>query len=836
MPPAPLLPDAAARFPRGLGSGQVRRYFLQKFLSVLEQFVVPVHQRLFSWEEKEVSELWSDLMWHYNANSGDLYSLGTIETTLIDNPVPLDTGGVGGPVDIPQLEVQDGQQRLTAFTLFILAYADSYGDAAFQSEVRAKVLREDGAGGKQPLVVYVDDDLNEAYRILCESGNLRAYGSDMSSHVRNIQNAYDNLKRKFDAVDEPLRTSFFNHVMNHTEIVHLCSNANPHLMFETRNSRGKKLGSLDLVKNFIERIDLANQSRGGPLPDLNFGVDHWYEAIKNRDVKKLNRTGTPYNVKPYRDEDALFKRAMTAAFGTKEANYSVDFRERFAPLIDASVGNLEDDLGAFIRAFDDMSTAMGDVMEPAPDWVTYGRLSKWEGGADYDEKRGHVLAILADIFTRLDLEVRWAPVVLTLYTKLEAIDDFIRCLKQIEKAAFRIYRYRSNSKTSFAAGPISELAKKIYLWDGTQPALVDKVLCEVAKLCLSTTYHPDQSTSLENMFVEISQGRNHYHKKWSTYLLYHYEAAQYKQLMLGSVTKSWQYNNLGGAGYYQGDYIFQKEHIMPNNLAGQTPITATTTPKWDPANASAQNNAPERGNSSYWIRTGPVYPWFSWDDTDVRSLKDSYNDFENYVHRIGNLVLSKHDSNNAYSNHPFIRTQGDGTAANQKRTLYLSQSDFRRVKNIPRKYTQWNKRTIEYRSLDIAIWAIRRFRLEIPDTCADISEDAIDIPALPFIPEHTEPFRQTRGAAFVAAHDGEQGNPENGAIGPMVEEVEEGGEGHAEPLTVNQPQVPIHPDGDNDDHPEMEPSIRLPEEMPGYDFPEDYYDPELPYEVEMENA
>ena len=34
----------------------------------------------------------------------------------------------------------------------------------------------------------------------------------------------------------------------------------------------------------------------------------------------------------------------------------------------------------------------------------------------------------------------------------------------------------------------------------------------------------------------------------------------------------------------------------------------------------------------------------------------------------------------------------------------------------------------------------------------------------------------------------------------------------------------------------MEPFIRLPEEMHGYDFPEDYYEPELPYEDEMANA
>ena len=844
----PVSPDSNASFPTlsGPSYADANRCTVQQFLDVDRQFVIPKNQRLFTWEDTQINQLWEDLAWHLEAETGDLYSLGTIETVIVSGggTVPINSGAAGPPARIPQLEIQDGQQRLTTFCLFGLAFAQSYGDRGFLNTMREKILRDDGSGNFQPLLKYNETNLDECFRLLCSQGHIRGYTGQKSSHIRRLKAAYELLCTKFDGLPSPSdKVNMFNHFMGYTELVHLCSDANPHIVFETRNNRGKKLGSLDLVKNFIERIDHASTVRslaaGPPTPpapyNLNFGVMKWYPAMEKRDESKLNRKTPALSVNEQkRGEDALFKRAMTAAFGYNESKFS-DFRSKFKVLIDEDDTVAESDLRLFISAFTDMSVAMADVLEPATGWLTYGRLTKWSSVPDFGQKRGHVLALLGDLFARLDLEVRWAPVVLTMYHKLQSIDEFIRCLHQIEKAAFRIYRYRANSKTSFAAAPLCELAKVIYNWGRSESALVNHILCEVGRLCLVEA----NGTGLEKIYQNLSRGTDHYNAKWSLYLLYHYEVAQYHSLLLGSVTKNWQYNTSGGKAYYTGNYTFQKEHIMPNKLGGTPPIRTTTMPKWDSSLISTQNNAHEPiDNSSYWIRTGPNYPWFNWDNTNQRTLKSSHDDFSAFAQKIGNLVLSKSNANNTYSNHPYKREPSEATSVNQKSTLYLRISDFRRVKNIPRIYTDWNKRTIEDRSQRIARWAIQRFRLEQPTSCTTWQEDDVDCPAIPFIPEHTSAFREIRTQAWNAkqARDAaeaaeEEVNVEPVPVGePMMEDPNEGGEANEGPLEIGQPPVVI--EIPEDGHPTHEPPIELPEEIPGYDFPEDYYDPDLHLETE----
>ena len=831
-------------------------------LNLSLQFKIPLNQRLYTWEVGELSTFWDDMVFHVKVDSKDLFSYGTIETRDTGRLVPLGSSGATPPGNIPMLEIQDGQQRFTTFCLMAVAFAEAYADPTFLGNMRRLILRSDGNGGFQPILTYTDSDLNDCFLKLISHGHLGAYRGSYTTHVRNMKKAYILLRQNFTETLVSNRNeciNLFNVFMRSTEIVHHCSHADPHMMFEARNNRGKPLVTLDLVKNQIQRIDAASTQREDltatpprPRYGLDFGRTNWYEAMKSRDIAKLNRHSEPYSVnKQKRGEEALFKRAMTVAFGTENAGFD-DFTSKFGSLVEQHDDDKKRELDEFIQAFDDMSVAMAAVLEPANGWLTYGRLPKWSRVRNFDQKRGHILALLGDIFARLDIEVRWAPIVLAMYHKIESIDEFIRCLKQIEKAAFRIYRFRSNSRTTFAASELCTLAMEIYNWPGTQTALVNHILCEIGVICLNLT--SSGSTSLEKMYNEISKGEDHYNAKWSLYLLYHYEVAQYPNLMLGSVTKTWQYKD-GGTGYYSNTgsttVRFEKEHIMPNNLGGEKPITLSTLPKWHSDLDSSSNNAVEKpdginsDDSSYWVRSGTGYPWFSWKAGTLEEIRNSHKGFTMYANRIGNLVLSKSGANNTYSNHPYLRESGEGTSRNQKKLLYRSERDFRRVKNIPVMFSAWNKRTIEDRSEAIARWAIQRFRLEKPSSgCDQWEEDNVPLGPLPFIPEHTDEFIRRRTtwwnperyapedpADTVTEHD-DRGDRLGEEVIPSTEAQED----DEDTIDVHQPTVFVERDDDSEEsqsHPE--PPIRLPPNIPGIDFPEDYYDPEMAYQGNTAN-
>ena len=134
---------------------------------------------------------------------------------------------------------------------------------------------------------------------------------------------------------------------------------------------------------------------------------------------------------------------------------------------------------------------------------------------------------------------------------------------QIEKAAFRIYRFRGQSRNDFARNELSKLAQKIYQWDESdQEGLVCFVLNAIAYVCVNRA-----NSSLADIYTELTTiGKNHYRTKWCLYLLYHYEVSQYPSLMLGSVTKSWNYSKSMATGTGTDDIEFQKEHIMPQSL------------------------------------------------------------------------------------------------------------------------------------------------------------------------------------------------------------------------------------------------------------------------------
>lgn len=91
---------------------QARDEFLTRVMSGPKQFLIPIFQRTYSWPTKHCEQLFKDVK--------DAGTLSGIQSHFVGSIV-LAPNESATNSSIPQWQVIDGQQRLTSFTLLILA-------------------------------------------------------------------------------------------------------------------------------------------------------------------------------------------------------------------------------------------------------------------------------------------------------------------------------------------------------------------------------------------------------------------------------------------------------------------------------------------------------------------------------------------------------------------------------------------------------------------------------------------------------------------------------------------------------------------------------------------
>ena len=86
---------------------------LVKFLQGTKQFVIPIYQRTYSWTEKQCEQLWNDIIQVSKNSAIPAHFIGSI--VYIEK-------GLYQVSSVPQLQVIDGQQRLTTLSLLLTAF------------------------------------------------------------------------------------------------------------------------------------------------------------------------------------------------------------------------------------------------------------------------------------------------------------------------------------------------------------------------------------------------------------------------------------------------------------------------------------------------------------------------------------------------------------------------------------------------------------------------------------------------------------------------------------------------------------------------------------------
>lgn len=200
-----------------------------------EQFVIPAYQRRYSWQDKQVKELFDDIN---HLEGGETHLLGSIVCLTGDH-------GAG----INSLELVDGQQRTTTIMLFLDVIEDrlrTEGNDEDAQSISKMVTSKDYTGTKSKKLVLGDLDNRDFMRVVD--------GVELDEVINN------NLLRARKIIGEligKLSAEEFNQLrykfINQAYIIRLdvAQAKDAFKLFETINNRGLSLSPTDIIKNFL---------------------------------------------------------------------------------------------------------------------------------------------------------------------------------------------------------------------------------------------------------------------------------------------------------------------------------------------------------------------------------------------------------------------------------------------------------------------------------------------------------------------------------------------------------------------------------------------------------
>lgn len=208
-----------------------------------KQFVIPIYQRVYSWEKEQCKQLWDDII---KTGGND-----QIEGHFIGSIVFVHDGIY--TTNYNELLIIDGQQRLTTITLLLTALRDHLSDEdeylkkfSHQKIQNRYLINSDEKGDKKFKLFLSEPDRDTLLSLIDE--NKRKPSEPSLKIMENfklfekwISENTDKLETIFKGLDKLMVV----------EISLERGKDNPQLIFESMNSTGKDLTQTDLIRNYI---------------------------------------------------------------------------------------------------------------------------------------------------------------------------------------------------------------------------------------------------------------------------------------------------------------------------------------------------------------------------------------------------------------------------------------------------------------------------------------------------------------------------------------------------------------------------------------------------------
>ncbi len=234
----------------------------QLFSSSNELFTIPAYQRRYSWQWKQLIELFDDINY-----------LKTQDTHLLGSIVCLTSSHTAG---INPLELVDGQQRVTSLSLFMKALQvkfEELGKQEISNEINNYLFCK-GIDRKLNNKILLGDLDNPDYiKIMSQTDLEEVKNQDLLNAYKYL---YEWINKLTDQDIDEIYYKFINNVLIIRLDVGEAKDA--YKLFETINNRGLKLNSTDIIKNFL--LGHASSISEETLSSVK---ENWKELIINLD-------------------------------------------------------------------------------------------------------------------------------------------------------------------------------------------------------------------------------------------------------------------------------------------------------------------------------------------------------------------------------------------------------------------------------------------------------------------------------------------------------------------------------------------------------------------------
>ncbi|GAA9428340.1 DUF262 and DUF1524 domain-containing protein [Helicobacter pylori] len=199
------------------------------------QLVIPIYQRVYSWEKEQCKQLWDDIIKIGGNDKMDGHFIGSI-LYVLDSITHSDN----------TLLIIDGQQRLTTITLLLTALRDHLSDEVKRKEIEDHYL------------INSDKDSDKKFRLILSESDKDTLLSLIDKNRRKPSEPSSKIVENFKLFEEwvsntnQLETIFKGlEKLMIVEIALKKGKDDPQLIFESMNSKGMELTQTDLIRNYI---------------------------------------------------------------------------------------------------------------------------------------------------------------------------------------------------------------------------------------------------------------------------------------------------------------------------------------------------------------------------------------------------------------------------------------------------------------------------------------------------------------------------------------------------------------------------------------------------------
>ena len=322
-------------------------YTFQKLLINKKTYVVPRYQREFSWGKPEIEEFYYDV---FNRLVYDKDTSVIKNTEYFFGNILLEGDMVGSN---KELFIIDGQQRLTALTIFLSTIARMFsdeGEQGLKDAVWQYIISQDDDG--EPIAVIRNSTPYPFFQYKIQSLGMEVKPSSEEEDRINYANNYFEKKLNKKALTKDFK-DYYNADSSYIDILKalrdqilqsyvICSWTSDkkyaNLVFEIMNAKGKELETIDLVKNTLfEKLndeipaDFAREEwkiihdnlvvDGSTVPLSTFYRHFWYSQYGNGNSKKIWRA----------TRKMLSTKEKCKEFLLKMDNYSKAYKKIISP-------------------------------------------------------------------------------------------------------------------------------------------------------------------------------------------------------------------------------------------------------------------------------------------------------------------------------------------------------------------------------------------------------------------------------------------------------------------------------------------------------------------------